>query len=234
MPTNRFVYPITILIAAAILAAGLYFSRMQSDVMSVTGSAKQAVVADMAKLTLNWSRTPGLSDLRSGYVQMKQDENNIVAYLKKNGFTDADMRVSAVSLEEPNKYNPGAVQEYTLRQYVTINSNDITKIADLAKNVQPLVDLGILLAPQQPEYYYSKLADLRVSLLGEAVKDAEARAKIIAQSGHRNLGVLTTASMGVVQVLTPNSTDVSDYGSYDTSSQNKEVMITVRATFKVK
>jgi hypothetical protein len=75
---------------------------------------------------------------------------------------------------------------------------------------------------------------LRVSLLGEAVKDAEARAKIIAQSGHRNLGVLTTASMGVVQVLTPNSTDVSDYGSYDTSSQNKEVMITVRATFKVK
>lgn len=234
MPQNKYLYPVTILIAAALLSAGLYYSRVQSDVMSVTGSAKQAVVADVAKLTLNWSRTPGLSDLRSGYTQMKQDETKIAAFLKKKGFSDEDMRVSAVSLEEPNKYNPGVVQEYTLRQYVTVTTNDINKVADLAKNVQPLVDEGILLAPQQPEYYYSKLADLRVSLLGEAVKDAEARAKIIAQSGHRSLGALTTASMGVVQVLTPNSTDVSDYGSYDTSSQNKEVMITVRATFKVK
>jgi hypothetical protein len=34
-------------------------------------------------------------------------------------------------------------------------------------------------------------------------------------------------------VLAPNSIDVSDYGQYDTSSVEKEVMITVRTTFQV-
>lgn len=231
---NKYLIPATVIVASLILSAGFYFSRVQQDVLSVTGSAKQAVVSDTAKLTLYWSRIVALDGLRGGYTQMKQDEKSITAFLKSKGFGDTDMMVAAISLEEPNRYDANAPQNYTLRQYVTVTTNDINKVADLAKNLQPLVDQGITLAPQQPEYYYSKLADLRVSLLGAAVKDAQARAKIIAESGHQTLGALTTASMGVVQVMTPNSTDVNDYGSYDTSSQNKEVMVTVRAAFKVR
>ena len=35
-------------------------------------------------------------------------------------------------------------------------------------------------------------------------------------------------------VMAPNSVDVSDYGQYDTSNVNKEVMVTVRASFAVR
>jgi hypothetical protein len=37
-----------------------------------------------------------------------------------------------------------------------------------------------------------------------------------------------------VQVLAPNSEDVNDYGTYDTSSINKEIMVTVKASFEIK
>ncbi len=40
--------------------------------------------------------------------------------------------------------------------------------------------------------------------------------------------------MGVVQVLPPSSTEVSDYGAYDTSSIEKEVMVTVKASFRLR
>ncbi len=40
--------------------------------------------------------------------------------------------------------------------------------------------------------------------------------------------------MGVVQVLSEGSIDVSDYGTYDTSKIDKEVMITVKTTFGLK
>ena len=92
---------------------------------------------------------------------------------------------------------------------------------------------GANLSPEQPQYYISTLPQLRVSLLGAAIKDAKARASAIAQSGGSSVGALETASSGVVQVLAPNSTNVEDYGQYDTSSIDKQVTVTVRANFYV-
>jgi hypothetical protein len=40
--------------------------------------------------------------------------------------------------------------------------------------------------------------------------------------------------MGVVQVMQVDSVDVSDYGSYDTSTINKDVMVTVKTVFGLK
>lgn len=234
MDKKLFIMPVAVVIGALVLSVGFYASRVQTDVLSVTGSAKRAVTADTAKLTLHWSRAVGTGDLRGGYSQMKQDETAIVAFLKTKKFEDADMNVSTVSLEEPNKYTPGVIQEYTLRQYVTVTTGDTARVGELAKNLQSLVDRGIVLAPQQPEYYYSKLADLRIELLGDAVKDARARAQVIATNGGQSLGSLMSATQGVVQVLAPDSTEVSDYGAYDTSTVEKEVMATVRAAFKVR
>jgi hypothetical protein len=45
--------------------------------------------------------------------------------------------------------------------------------------------------------------------------------------------MLRNASSGVVQVLAADGVDISDYGSYDTTSLNKEVMVTVRAVFEL-
>jgi hypothetical protein len=92
----------------------------------------------------------------------------------------------------------------------------------------------VLFSTQSLEYTYSKLPELRVSLLKDAMTDARARANSIASSDGKGVGALTSASIGVVQVLSPSSTSVEDYGAYDTSSIEKEVMVTVRASFQVR
>ena len=105
------------------------------------------------------------------------------------------------------------------------------KITDLAKNAQALTALGVIFASESLEYYYSKLPDLRVSLLSDAIKDAKARAQKIAESSGKKVGNIKSASVGVVQVMPVNSVEISDYGTYETGSIEKEVMVTVKALF---
>jgi hypothetical protein len=40
--------------------------------------------------------------------------------------------------------------------------------------------------------------------------------------------------MGVFQVTAPNSIDISDYGTYDTSSVRKQITAIVRASFTIR
>ena len=105
---------------------------------------------------------------------------------------------------------------------------------ELAKNSDQLAVKGIIFSANPVEYYYSKLPDLRISLLPEAIKDAKERAKIIASSSDKAVDSVKSVTMGVVQVMTVGAVDVSDYGTYDTSSIDKEVMITVKTIFSLK
>jgi hypothetical protein len=73
-----------------------------------------------------------------------------------------------------------------------------------------------------------------VELLASAVNDAKARAEQLALAGGKKIGVLKSASSGVVQVMSENSVEVSDYGMYDTSKINKEIMVTVKASFEIR
>jgi len=66
------------------------------------------------------------------------------------------------------------------------------------------------------------------------MKDAQNRATSISKTTGQKVGSLKSATMGVVQVTQPNSVDISDYGNYDVSTIEKEVMITVRASFSLK
>ncbi len=50
--------------------------------------------------------------------------------------------------------------------------------------------------------------------------------------GH--IGVMNSAKMGVFQIVPENSTEVSDYGIYNTSAINKKINAVVNATFTIK
>lgn len=234
MPHPGMIIGISLIIAASIFSVAFYNSRLQDDSLSVTGSAKKQVTSDAVKWKGGFSRTAIESDLKSGYDLMGQDLVIVKKFFKDQGISDADLGISPINVDQPYDPNGEGPREYILKQNVEIQSNDIEKITNLAKNVQPLVNQGVFFTTDAVEYYYSGLPDLRIELLGEAVKDAQVRAKEIAKNSGRSAGSLKSAGMGVVQVLPVNSVEVSDYGAYDTSSIQKEVMVTVKAAFTLK
>lgn len=223
------------MIAAAGLASYAFYSvRQLDDTLSVTGSARQRVTSDTVKWTGSFSRSVPVDGLKGGYAAMQTDEKKVMDFLVGKGVPAEAVTIQPVSLEEPFKYNFGIPREYFLRQNVEVRSADVQKVTAVAKDLQPLIDAGVVFSSQMLEYSYSKLPDLRVALLSDAVKDAQARAGKIAESTGRGVGTLRSASMGVVQVLPVGSVEVSDYGAYDTSGIEKEVMVTVRTAFSLR
>jgi hypothetical protein len=236
------------IVAATILALGLFLSIMGASYtfykvrsfdnsLSVTGSAKTRVTSDTVKWSSSISRTVTETSLKKGYVDLTDDLVIVKKFLISKGIQESEINTTPIFTNEIYKYNPSGnnePREYNLVQNITVNSNDVTKITDVTKNVQEIVDRGVFFQNQSPEYYYSRLADLRVSLLGDAIKDAKARAEMLAGSGGRAIGAMKSASSGVVQVLAPNSIEISDYGQYDTQSIEKEIMVTARASFVVR
>lgn len=226
---------LSLIAGATVVSLTIYNAKKLNDTLSVIGSTKQKVMSDSVKWRSSFSRTVAMTDLKGGYAQMAKDEKAVTKFLTDKGVKKEDIVVSAVTMNEVYKpYDNGTPKEYALSQMVEVNSGDIQKINGLTKQIQPLIDQGILFSIQSTEYYTSKLPEMRVALLGDAIKDAKARAEKIAESSGKQVGAIQSANMGVVQVLAPNSVDISDYGNYDTSSMEKEVMVTVRAVFRLK
>jgi hypothetical protein len=215
------------IIGILIFSMFFYKTRAQENTMWVTGSVKQQVTSDIAKFSASFSRNMPADDLKSGYSQMKRDEDIVKQFFKEAGFNENSISISPVYMDAPFMYDPNAAKEYILRQYVEIQSEEVQKLTDLSKNIQKLVDEGVIFSISNLQYFISNLPELRINLLADAVKDAKARAQKIAEGTDKKIGTIKTANMGVVQVLPVNSTEVSDYGAYDTGTIEKEVMITV-------
>ena len=237
--SNKIIYfaiilGICLIISASIGSFTFYKVRSPEDTLSVTGSVREKVTSDLAKWTANFSRTVSAEDLKAGYQMMKNDQRLVLNFFEDNGFTEEDITISPIFMEQLYMYDPDAPKENVLKQIVEIQSTDVDKITYMAKNNQELIDQGVIFAIQSLEYYYSKLPELRIELIPDAINDAKLRAQKIAEGSGKKIGVIKSANLGVVQVLPVNSTEVSDWGTYDTSTIEKEVMIPVTVIFTLK
>ena len=224
---------LSLVIAALLVSGTLLDIKELNNVISISGSAKLPVTSDSARWTGNFSRTAFATNLKSGYEAMKKDEGLVAAYLDEQGFA-GKYEISPVYMYEIYKSDAYAPKEYNLTQSIEVKSDDVEKVKNLAKNIEKIIAQGVIFSSNPVEYYYSKLPDVRVSLLPEAIKDAKARAQAIADSSGAKVDNVKSVAMGVVQVMPLGAIEVSDYGSYDTSSIEKEVMITVKVTFGLK
>jgi hypothetical protein len=121
-----------------------------------------------------------------------------------------------------------------LQQSLFVITAKIEAIEDLALNPSVLTERGAVLQNSSLEYFYSKLADIKTELLAEAAKDAQRRAGEIAKNSGVSLGKVASLRAGVFQITEPFSTEVSDYGMYNTQTKQKDITVTVRATFNLR
>lgn len=238
-----------LVLAALIGAVSFYEAKRPVDTLSVTGSAERVITADVAKWTSNVSRNADSASLKTASEQITKDTAAVRAYFRQAGIKDEEMTVNPVTVSPVCENQSNVVYDkfgnqtcgsgrpfgYSLQQTIVIDSNDAKKVTDLSQKAPgALIAKDIIFSSQNLEYYYSKLSDLRVELTGEATKDAEQRAQKIADATKSRIGALQSASLGVVQVTSKNSTEVSDYGAYDTTALEKKVTVVVKTSFVLK
>lgn len=205
--------------------------RNRSDVLTVTGSAKRQIVSDY--VVWNVSVTSQQPTAAAAAGELDAWAKGLRAFLLRRGVREDELTVQPIATESLTD-DSGSVFAYRLTRTFEVRSARVQDITDVAERSSTLLAQGIPLAAQPPQYVYTKLPTLRPQLLAEATKDAQNRARVLAEATDARLGKLRGVNVGVFQVTSPNSTDVSDYGVYDTSTLQKDVTAVVNVTFALR
>lgn len=222
--------------AGATVAGAVADLRRARDVVAVTGSSRQPIRADYGVWRAEVSASaPALAD---AFRQLSSQVEVVRGFLREAGVPDSAVGVlalqtSAFQEQLPSGSWTGRILGHRASRVIEVRSADVDAIAALGGRAEALVARGIALQPYPPEYLYTKLAERRMELLGEATRDAQRRAEVIAASAGRRVGAIREARMGVIQVTRRNSTEVADYGMYDTSTIEKDVTAVVRVSFAI-
>lgn len=227
---------------SVLVAANAFKNRNKSDnVVAVTGLAERDFVSDLIVWKSSFSVKN--STLTEAYAELKRQSESTRKFLEAKGIDAQQITFDAVDINQNYSYTYGpngnitstVFAGYTLRQQLTVQSNDVAKVENVSREITELINQGIEIISYSPEYYYTQLSDLKVEMLAEASKDGYERAKTIAQNGNGKLGKLVFSNMGVFQIIAQNSSeDYSWGGAFNTSSKNKTATITVRLSYQLK
>jgi uncharacterized protein len=227
-----------LVIAAWVLANGITDTkRIESQVLSVTGSAQQAITSDKAVWKGRFSRQG--NNLAEAFKILRADNEKVKAFLASQGFKPSDIELSPVEnstlyQQTSSGSSTNQIEGYRFTQNVTVESPMVDHITRLSQEATNLVEQGVGLESDPPEYLYTRLDTLKVAMLGKAMENAKLRAMQMAKSAGNSIGSIRSAQMGVFQITPKNSTEISDYGVNDTSSKEKNVTAVVNTSFQIR
>lgn len=226
-----------LVLSALLIAIAVGNFNKAGDDITVTGSAKREVAADFVVWPLDVrSQLPTQAEAsrvtREGAAKVK-------AFLTEKGFPDSAITIRAPMTMVENEYingnSTGRVIGYSVVQQIELRSADIDRVAGLAGDLDALIgSTRAAVVANPPQYLINKLSEIRAGLTADATRDAQTRAEEILKAVNAKPGRLKAVRVGVVQITRRNSTEVNDYGMYDTSDRLKEVTAVVRVTFAVK
>lgn len=229
-------------IAIALVIAGISGSlalrnlRRAGDDVTVTGSARRPIRSDF--VVWRGTVTGQSPTLGQAYRELEGNASRVRAFFAAQNIPDSLITYRPVETYQipeiaPSGRETGRTVGYRLSQMFELRSPDIEGITRLSQASSALISEGVPFTGFAPEYLFTGLAEMRIEMLAEATRDARARAQVIAESAGGRIAGVRSARMGVFQLTPRNSTDVSDYGIYDTSSIEKDLTAVVRVTFGV-
>lgn len=240
MTRNSLVVPSIIIGFAAVISTFIVSAtfrkvKSESQTINVTGSAKKVMISDLGILRGTLSAT-GATAIDS-YRALEAQKPILVEYMRSKGFPTDKINFQTISNYPVYNYNENGqqmdIRSYTASQMIDIQSGDVALIKAISLEISSLVERGVNFQVNPPEYYNTKIGDIKIDIQADAAKDAMIRGQRIAKATGRELGTLKSARMGVLQITPENSNMTSDYGINDVTSIRKEITAVVNANFSI-
>jgi hypothetical protein len=238
---NSIIIAFTILVTAFTFSYAFKNRNKSSYTIAVTGLGTKDFTSDLIVWRGTFNRKN--VNLKVAYTELDKDRENIKKYLMAKGVKPENIIFLAIDIKKEfdevfdnfgNK-TKSVFTGYKLEQDIQIESTDVEKIEGISRQVSELINPGIEFYSNNPQYYYTKMAQLKIEMIAEATKDANFRAKKIAENAGSEIGKLKKADMGVFQIVARNSSEEYSWGgSFNTTSKRKTATITVKLEYETK
>jgi len=228
---------LALIISTSIVMRTVARIKITNQTISVKGYAEKDIVSD-------WARWRGsfqvkTADLVAGYKELEQDLAKVLAYLTEHGVAQQDVTVGSVSTETQYARNEkgiktNEIEAYILRQSVEIKTTDTALVDTISRGSTSLLKEGVEFTSHHPEYLYTQLDNLKIEMIGRATENARRRAEQLVTKSGGQVGSLRAAQQGVFQITPKYSTEVSGYGTYDTSTIEKKIKAVVTIEYTIR
>ncbi len=231
---------LSIIFTALVLSNGYKNRNQRNNTINVVGLGEEHFTSDLIVWSGSFEKRS--FDLKEAYAALDADRERIRTYLKSKGVKESELAFMAVNIikQYDDQYNPDTRTSksvflgYLLTQEVKIESGEVDKIEKVSREITELINMGVEFSSRAPEYYYTKMAELKVQMIAEATADAKKRADKIAEEAGGQVGHLKNADMGIFQIIAQNSSEEYSWGgSFNTSSKHKTATITMRLEYEV-
>ena len=238
---NTIVIALSIVFGAFLLGRAYTYKYRVQETVVVTGLAEREFASDLI-VWRGWI-TAEARDAAEGYKQIEQSKDKVLQFITSHGiaadsvvfmFVNVNKEYEGIYSSNGN-YMGQRFKGYSLRQSFTVESTNVDAVEAISREISSLIAQGVSLESWQPEYYYTRLDDVKHDLIERATADARGRAEKIASASGAKLGKVSEARMGVFQITGANTNDeFTAGGSFNTSSRHKKARITMKLEYRVK
>ncbi len=212
-----------LIIGGYLLGNGLLRAHEAERSVTVRGLAERDVTADLATWTLSYSSTA--SDLATAQAGVDRDTQSIRAFFKDLGFPADAIQPSAVNVTQ---FTTDGVPSSTVRQRMTLRTNDVKRAQAAVKRQFELVRKGVVLEEGSGmAYTFTKLNDIKPPMVAEATKDARAAAEQFAKDSGTSVGTIKSATQGYFSVEARDGDSGGGWGVSDSPFKKVRVVTTV-------
>lgn len=214
---------IGLVLGGYLLGDGLTRAREADRSVTVRGLAERDVKADLATWTIAYSASA--SDLATAQASVDRDTGQIRAFFKELGFPEDALQPAGVNVS--NTTTDG-VQQFTVRQRMTLRTNDIARAGKAVRSQFDLVRRGVVLEEGSGmAYTFTKLNDIKPAMVAEATRDARASAQQFAKDSATSVGGIKQATQGYFSVEARDGDSGGGWGVSDTPFKKVRVVTTV-------
>lgn len=179
-----------------LLGDGLTHARMAERSVTVRGLAERDVTADLAVWSIAYSATA--PDLATAQADIAGDSAAITGFFGKLGFPAAALQPTGVNVMQ---MTDNGVPRFTVRQTMTLRTNDIRRAQEAVRRQFDLVRSGVVLEDGSGmTYTFTRLNAIKPAMVAEATRDARAAAEQFAKDSGTGVGGIENASQGYFEI----------------------------------
>jgi hypothetical protein len=144
-----------------------------NDLVTVTGLAKHDFVSDLIVWKGSFARRD--RELKAAYASLNRDLDEVKRFCAAHDITEKETIFSSVEIEKEYEETTDKedrvhrdFKDYRLTQRIRIESSDVDRIEQFSREVTRLIDSGVEFYSESPEYYYTKLGELKLEMIAAA------------------------------------------------------------------
>ena len=208
-------------------------SRLGFRTVTVKGLAEREAKANLGFWPVRFVATG--ATLEEARTALEKSQASVKAFLTQQGFTDQDMQVQNIQVEDrlAGYNNQGVPPEirFVLTEDILVKSSEVDKLASAARMIGDLLKSGVVFSSDAynagPSYIFTNVNDLKGDMLTEATKRArEAADKFAAESGAK-VGDIQNANQGIIEI----NPAVEIPNSLPEKQVNKKVRVVTTITY---